>query len=508
MALIKCPECGKEISNKAPACVHCGYPLDNSDVIDNKIKEEVSDSSIIEEDKKNKKTIIKYCLYGCAGAALVAMLVFIVCYVKNNIIDKKYIPDITIDEIDWSITADTIKGENYVVFKYTNNSEYTITSLRIELTEKENLSEKKRTKFYKAIQDSQGFDDEWMNKWIKSRTELKQPISMYAEADEEVRATETSDKIKCYYFGGWTSKNVIYNELFVPSKMIIKYSDGEENYTLYYNFKSKKYELETESKSESKTDIENKTVVEESTNETTIEESTSKTVVDESVSDTKTQNTTVKETESKNNEVETTQQISKNEEAVKSAEEIGNFYAMVSPYMVKDLLVSDYGYSESQAIYAITHANIDWNYYAVIDLEVYVDMNQENISKSDAEKYLGAVQGYSDAAIQYAFENANVDWRTEEEKLADKVVSSESASGTYIYYGTECTFSLVLYEDGTVIYTNDTANLEIYRGTWTQQGSEVSFVLQFQNFDEVEYYSSTLYTDGIQFNSSFYKKVY
>lgn len=30
MGLIKCPECGKEISNKAPACIHCGYPLQYS----------------------------------------------------------------------------------------------------------------------------------------------------------------------------------------------------------------------------------------------------------------------------------------------------------------------------------------------------------------------------------------------------------------------------------------------------------------------------------------------
>lgn len=27
MALIKCPECGKEISDIAPACIHCGFPL-------------------------------------------------------------------------------------------------------------------------------------------------------------------------------------------------------------------------------------------------------------------------------------------------------------------------------------------------------------------------------------------------------------------------------------------------------------------------------------------------
>lgn len=27
MALIKCPECGKEISDKAELCIHCGLPL-------------------------------------------------------------------------------------------------------------------------------------------------------------------------------------------------------------------------------------------------------------------------------------------------------------------------------------------------------------------------------------------------------------------------------------------------------------------------------------------------
>lgn len=28
MALIKCPECGKKISNKATMCIHCGCPLE------------------------------------------------------------------------------------------------------------------------------------------------------------------------------------------------------------------------------------------------------------------------------------------------------------------------------------------------------------------------------------------------------------------------------------------------------------------------------------------------
>lgn len=32
MALIKCPECGKEISDKASACINCGYPLKQENI--------------------------------------------------------------------------------------------------------------------------------------------------------------------------------------------------------------------------------------------------------------------------------------------------------------------------------------------------------------------------------------------------------------------------------------------------------------------------------------------
>lgn len=32
MALIKCPECGKEISDKASSCPSCGYPINSTKV--------------------------------------------------------------------------------------------------------------------------------------------------------------------------------------------------------------------------------------------------------------------------------------------------------------------------------------------------------------------------------------------------------------------------------------------------------------------------------------------
>ena len=44
MALIKCPECGKEISDKAVACVNCGYPIreflsDNQEAVSDEVNE-------------------------------------------------------------------------------------------------------------------------------------------------------------------------------------------------------------------------------------------------------------------------------------------------------------------------------------------------------------------------------------------------------------------------------------------------------------------------------------
>ena len=28
MALIKCPECGREVSDRTTTCIHCGFPFD------------------------------------------------------------------------------------------------------------------------------------------------------------------------------------------------------------------------------------------------------------------------------------------------------------------------------------------------------------------------------------------------------------------------------------------------------------------------------------------------
>lgn len=60
MALIKCPECGKEISDKAPACIHCGYPLSllNSEKAKNTTAEKQSSIGVKADQKEYSFKII------------------------------------------------------------------------------------------------------------------------------------------------------------------------------------------------------------------------------------------------------------------------------------------------------------------------------------------------------------------------------------------------------------------------------------------------------------------
>lgn len=69
MALIKCPECGKEISDKASVCVNCGYPISEY-VEELKRKEEqerIEQLRKQQEEEKKKYKRCKYCGVDAVG---------------------------------------------------------------------------------------------------------------------------------------------------------------------------------------------------------------------------------------------------------------------------------------------------------------------------------------------------------------------------------------------------------------------------------------------------------
>ena len=104
MALIKCNECGKEISDTAKNCIHCGNPVDKK-IISSECNKEINanikicpycGNKIIKNETKIIKKVIKnnkkYYVIGIMFLIIIVVVV-ILCSVKSNKIDLQKIYD-------------------------------------------------------------------------------------------------------------------------------------------------------------------------------------------------------------------------------------------------------------------------------------------------------------------------------------------------------------------------------------------------------------------------------
>lgn len=113
MALIKCPECGKEISDKAPACIHCGFPLslleketepevtktESDDVKESTVNDNASTStngySLELLDYGNKKTQVALALKNTLkmkDADALELVASVPCYIFRNKTEREIMP--------------------------------------------------------------------------------------------------------------------------------------------------------------------------------------------------------------------------------------------------------------------------------------------------------------------------------------------------------------------------------------------------------------------------------
>ncbi len=88
MALVKCPDCGKEVSSRSEKCIHCGCPLSNDEkVLEEPVIEEVK-STDDNEKKDNKKKLI-------IGLAIVGVVILIIIISMINKVKIPYIYGVT-----------------------------------------------------------------------------------------------------------------------------------------------------------------------------------------------------------------------------------------------------------------------------------------------------------------------------------------------------------------------------------------------------------------------------
>ncbi len=86
MALMQCPECNKEISDKVKTCPHCGFPFEeNSDYSNNVQQVEISAVNIsLKDPVKTKKVIL-----GSVSIFIVLVLVYVVFSIVKSNNEKK-----------------------------------------------------------------------------------------------------------------------------------------------------------------------------------------------------------------------------------------------------------------------------------------------------------------------------------------------------------------------------------------------------------------------------------
>lgn len=107
MALIKCPECGKEVSDKAEMCPNCGYKIASSN-----------------NNKRNKK--INKPLFFILGVVIIVMILVIIFFATEDI--RKVANDNTPPEFENSITEmSTMVGEEINFDEWLTSADIKVT---------------------------------------------------------------------------------------------------------------------------------------------------------------------------------------------------------------------------------------------------------------------------------------------------------------------------------------------------------------------------------------------
>lgn len=488
MALIKCPECKKKVSDKCGNCPNCGYPIEAQEVVfeENNVIVEEKKEVVKEKLPKTRKPVNKKVLIGiissvCAILLIVVFTLLGLTYFNETWKDATHNFEVVSNKLErMNNELDSLiqKSENIVETEDIALNEETRAILkgaisdakqaRKEVSRKPLLAkdieiatnmmeqvdytdivkslEEKYNDFDKSIKQYKLVDNP-TEEYLLSRLKTVKGIFNITAYTEETDTNKYLNKAKWYY-----SKIVFQHEDVQHSAIEYGHPIEEvgnsaggcvEAFKTVEDAERRNQELQSQEGTvrspgshkvigtvlvrtsddlttakqkeleqaiiDALTYIEEvdgeKEIPKEQETETTEPSTSAPTTSKPATSNSLSQNSTNEQTNNK----PTTPVTSKNQEAVNAAKEIADTYATVCPTMVKELLMDDYGFTETQANYAIKNSSIEWKFYAVSHINEYVIMNEESgVTKGDIEGYMSIEKGYSDGDIKYAFENANI----------------------------------------------------------------------------------------------------
>lgn len=194
MALIICPECSTEISDKAKKCPHCGFPFE--------VEKEISDSSKAAKSFSiNRK---KISLISFIAIAIISCLVVYGFYVKEN--EKN---------------------------SYLKNAQYFYDALLSNASECEDMTNEVRTIWSNAIDSRYGdFNTEINNYYGKSTTidKIESLTAMDLIIDNYMKklANPPQERIQLYdeLKNAYETYKKLYSQATSPSGSLISYSQN------------------------------------------------------------------------------------------------------------------------------------------------------------------------------------------------------------------------------------------------------------------------------------------
>lgn len=148
---------------------------------------------------------------------------------------------VPVNKLDWSLTEGENEGHGYMYFQLTNNTKTPIQSFQMTFRIKDDISLQKREQFLRDLQASQGFDDAFMQTFLSNLEQNGGEPVMTATGAEILQPGQSAEPTLCYYMGGWTSKDLLYGELFEPKTLTVTYEKDGALYQQAYDFKSETY---------------------------------------------------------------------------------------------------------------------------------------------------------------------------------------------------------------------------------------------------------------------------
>lgn len=222
MALIKCSECGREISDKASSCPHCGCPVVGTEELVEKPAVKKDDSEGNEEETKqeeikseeSKPKVKKKLSKGGIIAIIVAVVVIAVAAIAYFVL--------TTDSRNYNSAQELFKEEKFqeALEMFTELGDYEDS---VEMAEKCEYELSVDGQFMRSL--SKGL----MARWAESDTQAEQGV-----IGEDPDLYNKYCEIELEYIGGFSEQTFDNSELEADAKQYIEYLNQAQEATKFY----------------------------------------------------------------------------------------------------------------------------------------------------------------------------------------------------------------------------------------------------------------------------------